>query len=34
MCGIDSVVPYEPKIDGDMDNFKKVLEKYRKDSFS
>ena len=34
MCGIDSVVPYEPKRDGDLENFRKVLAAYRKDSFS
>lgn len=34
MCGIDSVIVYEPKKDGDMENFRKVLAAYNKESFS
>ena len=32
-CGIDSVVVYEPKKDGNLDNFKRVLARYHKESF-
>lgn len=34
MCGIDSVIPYEPKKDGDLENFDRILAKYHEESFS
>lgn len=32
-CGIDSVIVHEPKKDGDLENFKRVLARYNKESF-
>ena len=33
-CGIDSVVPYNSKLDSSIDNFKILLKQWNKESFS